>query len=375
MMRSAIAGELDASIEDTFGMYATEQLPLVLHTFRNVLAGDYFQSGSTSRPYWDWLNIIAFEQPQYTKKMQQRLGLVLDGDGKTTHKYRYAIAASGLSGDIGIGASLFWGEVKVEKLAPDQWSNSYWMVMGGISAGLSAGITTGIFTRWTDFETLAPWAGSNFNGQFVIVGGQAGGSAVGGGGYGGNMITFYGDGALSPLAAPSVDFAGEIGLHIGAEAGLQWGYMGGSKAEVINYASKVNPVKSAVPVEAGTKIFFPINDPSLTDEGREVVKELSALNLSLIGNKDTKLQIDGYTSTTGSDARNDLLSQLRAQNTLQAIKDVTNDRFLIPEGNITIIGHGKKGAKDSGDEEGKENPDWRKVEVRLNGQLVLSMEN
>lgn len=374
MMRMAISTNLNADINTIFSQYAPEQASLVLHTIRTTLGTETHREGDTTRSYWDWMHIVVFDNPGYTETIQRRLNIAVSGDGATTHRYRYFFTVAGLTGDFVVGLGGFVGELVVEKLEPDPWTQSYWMGIFGISGGASAGVTTGMTTRWTDFETLVPWTRSNFNGPIVISGAQVSGSLVGGASYGGNAITFYGDRALEPLIAPSLDFGGEIGVHIGAEVGITFGYIGGSRSEVINQAPRMDPVTGTGRGGAEQTIHFDVNDPSLTADGLEAIRSMSATNLALLESDQSTLQIDGYTSTTGSDDRNDLLSRLRAQNTLQTIRDVTGRRFRIPNSNITVTGHGRRGAQEAGDPENHENPDWRKVEVRLNGQIVLTLQ-
>jgi outer membrane protein OmpA-like peptidoglycan-associated protein len=81
-----------------------------------------------------------------------------------------------------------------------------------------------------------------------------------------------------------------------------------------------------------------------------------------------------------TEERNKDLSEMRAKNVLQAIKDVLGQRFALPAASIVLEGHGEKDAdKDKQAQEQaighalRDRPDrrFRRVDVYLNGRCVL----
>jgi hypothetical protein len=98
-------------------------------------------------------------------------------------------------------------------------------------------------------------------------------------------------------------------------------------------------------------------------------------------NPQSQLSILGYADTVGykgatpieANERNGRLSLLRAENTLQAIRDILGDRFKIPEKSIKTTGEGQKEAEKAGLTLGVADPRFRRVDVILNSALVISL--
>jgi outer membrane protein OmpA-like peptidoglycan-associated protein len=374
--RAGKAAQLNGYLERLVSPHATEQMILVVRRLREQLTGPTYRVGSTTRPYWDWMQIIVTAHPTYTQNLQQRLGMRTDGSAgpdSPQHRYRWRFSTVGLAGDVGVGLGGFLGVFIVEKLSPDSWQQRYFTLMGGVSGGLSAGVTVGQTTDWSEFQTPFAWGSGNFRGAYVIAGTAAGGAAVAGPSGGASFITFYGDGSFPPLAGDASGFAALYGLYIGAEFSMTTGRLWGGREEAIRNAPQQRAVTTDSQYGAGTTTHFNVDDPSLTTEGRQLIRVMAATHRAAFSNSNSALSIDGYTSTTGSEARNLTLSNLRAQNTAQAIRDCLGPAFRIPSRNVHVVGHGEEAARRAGVADNVEDLAWRKVEVRLNGQVVLTL--
>jgi len=376
IVRDSYASRINSHINSLMRPHAPEQMPLVRRRMQQHLLQETFQSGSVTRPYWDWLQVIVSAHPRYTEGIQNRLGMSPDGisgEGTPQHRYRWMFSTIGLAGDVGVGLGGFLGVFVIEKLAPDQWRQQYFTVMGGASGGLSAGVTVGQTTNWSEFETPFPWTSGNFRGAYAVTGAAGAGSFGVGGGYTpGAMISFYGVGSFPVLSGDASGFAAVYGAYIGAEASVTSGYLWGGREEAIRSA-RHQEVTSQSSYSADARVHFEVDDPSLTEMGRDRIRQMCATHRVAFENPNSVLRIYGYTSTTGSDRRNQQLSDLQAQNTLQAIYDVLGSAVAIPPENQSVLGFGETPARTSGLPDRTEDESWRKVEVQLNGRTVTTL--
>ena len=85
------------------------------------------------------------------------------------------------------------------------------------------------------------------------------------------------------------------------------------------------------------------------------------------------LEISAHADRVDGEQGNLELSELRAKNTLQAIKDILGRNFAINANNETLRALGEQGAIDAGDPNDTKNPARRKSEVVLNSRLVVSL--
>ncbi|MCB0030573.1 MAG: OmpA family protein [Anaerolineales bacterium] len=355
-----------------------EQMPLVRLRLREHLSDPLIASGNVARPPWDWLQIMVLSDPNFTQDIQALFGMAASGEGVSAdspqHRYRWRFRVVGLAGDVGIGLGGFLGAFDVEKLGSDGWSESYFTVMGQASGGLSAGITVGVQTAWSELSTPFNWTSGNFEGSYSLGGVAAAVAVVGGGGGGSGFIVFRGDGTFPELGGDASGFMAILGLYIGGELSTTHGYMWGGEEEAVRNAPR--PQDEADPessYETGESIHFPVDDPSLTDAGRQAIRAMVAEHRALLTTPGSAIQIDGYTSTTGRPERNQPLSELRAQNTMQAIRDLLGPDLAVANDAIQVTGHGEEPALRAGEPDESENVDWRRVDVRLNGSIVLTL--
>jgi outer membrane protein OmpA-like peptidoglycan-associated protein len=375
--RPARASVLNSFIRTLMGYYAPQQMPLVIRRLREFLVNPTLQSGETTRPYWDWLQIIVSAEPSYTADIQRLLEISSHGPSDPNapqHRYRWRFSVVGCDVDLGVGLGGFLGVFVVEKLAPDTWTAQYFTVMGTAAGGFSRGNTVGQTTAWSEIQTPFAWTSGNFRGPYLITGASVGGAAVAGPSYTpAAFINFYGDGTFPVLTGDASGWATVYGYSVGATVSMYAGYMLGGREEAIRAAQEQHALTAQAGYQGEATVHFAVDDPSLTDEGWQAIRQMCAEQRAALMNPESRLSIDGYTSTTGTVARNQRLSELRAQNTLQAIRDVLGPALALPDRQISVVGHGKMPALQAGSPDQREDQAWRKVEVSLNGQVVLTL--
>ncbi|MDX2136647.1 MAG: OmpA family protein [Chloroflexota bacterium] len=375
--RTARASQINNFIKDITSPFSTEQLPLVKRRARENLFASQHKQGTVTRSYLDWLQIVVMEQPDYTLDIQKNMDLRATGATSTENKYKWNYTVAGYGGDAFIGAGVFAGVITIEKTEPDQWTRNFFMGFAGFSGGLSVGHTVGSATSGS-FSTPFPWTSGSFQGPVVLSQVQISASLLdsdilGLGITPVGFLTFYGDGSFAPLAVDASGVFREVGLHAGAELGVSAGYVAGGKDELAAQMQSMSPAKGKSSYQTEQPLHFNVDDPSLTAEGMSEVRKMCAMHLRALESPTSSLQIDGYTSTTGTEKRNQTLSQLRAQNTLQMIRDVLGSRLRIPDNQIGVLGHGETAARNAGSADNVEDAGWRKVLVKLNGQVVLQL--
>jgi outer membrane protein OmpA-like peptidoglycan-associated protein len=120
--------------------------------------------------------------------------------------------------------------------------------------------------------------------------------------------------------------------------------------------------------EIGFKFDSSIVEPS----ARQALRVLCALELPALMNPLSKLEISGHTDSKGSDSYNYELSEYRAQNTLQAIRDIMGKKFGLYRDFIKVKGFGEEEARKAGEKD-FQNLDRRRVDIKLDGVLVLTL--
>lgn len=375
--RDAYAGGVDHLVETTYSYFAAEQHLLVTQRLHEMLVGPRFTGGSITRPYWDWLAVIVASSPTYTTHLQSRLGIPASGvaaaAGAPQNEYSWSFDVVGLAGDVGVGLGGFLGRFRIEQTAgAATWSTTYFTVLGQVSGGPSAGVTVGMHTSNT-FQSPFPWRSGNFRGAYTITGAAAGGAPIVGGTGGAGFINFMGDGAFPPVSGDAGGLTVIVGLYIGAEVSQAGGYLFGGREEAIAYARAHAPRTVSGTYTAGAAAHFAVDDPSLTAAGLAALRQTCAQQRAMLTNASGSITINGYASPAGEAEHNRTLSNLRARNTLQAIRDIMGSDLHIPPERQSYQGLGEAPARAAGVADGQESDAWRKVEVAFNGTVVLTL--
>jgi outer membrane protein OmpA-like peptidoglycan-associated protein len=290
----------------------------------------------------------------------------------------------GAAADLIAEVSGYIGELTVEKLGPDTWSSDYFTILGGLSAGAQVGgkikipkwakAARGQASTANDFQSPFPWTSGNFGGGYTMLQGSVRAGLGAGVSYSKGVIIFSGDGSYPELLAPADSWSFEIMVGGGAGAGGSGGWMWGGKEEAVREAKAQQALDARSAPHTVVESHFAVDDPSLTSTGRQAIRVMSALHRAEFENPTSVISVDGYASPTGSHARNQLLSELRAKNVLQAIRDSLNKAFRIPSGNVHVEGHGETPALQAGVPRGTETAAWRRVDITVNGQVVLTLD-
>jgi len=129
-------------------------------------------------------------------------------------------------------------------------------------------------------------------------------------------------------------------------------------------------------VDAGLeeKIHFRLGSALLNPAAWQLLRVFCAKELTALRSAGSRLTIVGHADRRDTEQNNLELTDLRAKNTLQAIRDILGpDLFKIADEHIELIGMGEQKAKEAGDRDRHQNPKWRKVQVILNSRLVVTL--
>ncbi len=120
-----------------------------------------------------------------------------------------------------------------------------------------------------------------------------------------------------------------------------------------------------------TVTAFAVDSAILTPEGETLLRRFVAHFRVALENPQTALEIVGYASRTASQEHNQYLSEERAQAVYDFIFCLLGPSFLVPTQQSVVRGLGERAAEWAGVEDDVEDPDWRKVEIKLNSVLAL----
>ena len=390
-----IAGLFDKEIHPTDRLlaihYARTVLALNRWTFRPASGQPIRQS------HLDWLQVVLdrIAENGATPDVRGSIHgyLWLKPRPPTSPKHTYKISAS-LRG-AGLIAGYFRGKITISKQDGKAWGETFNVVLKGFQAQLGFSVT---------FEGTAhaydDWSPADFPGPIDLLSAEAGakllklelsaGAAV---------MTIFGSGLWPPLIATSQDV--DVDIDLGKKEKRReddvtrkkwWEIdppdLSGRWGEIRSKQLPDQPEQQAhVATDYthrygfGNDVHFCLGSALLTQDARQALRIVCANELAGFGNADSRLAVLGFADTVGyKDAtaeqaheRNRTLSLLRAQNTVQAIRDILGDRFRIAEQNIKVTGEGQQEADRAGLALGKPDPRFRRVDVLLNSVLVISL--
>jgi outer membrane protein OmpA-like peptidoglycan-associated protein len=142
--------------------------------------------------------------------------------------------------------------------------------------------------------------------------------------------------------------------------------------------------EAAVDTQTKAEVHFPLGVAVLGAKARQRIRELCAAELPWFMFPGSTLLITGNCDRIDTEENNNELSQMRADNVKQAIKDVLGQRLKIPDTKETIVAVGlgeqeaakayeKTKHKPIGHGEPLINQARRRVDVVLNGRRVLTL--
>jgi outer membrane protein OmpA-like peptidoglycan-associated protein len=339
----------------------------------------------------DWLQLVVDRlaidngtPPTSDFALTRLLGLRTrsSGNGGGSHTYKVSLTMTG----GGLFVAGYVGRITVEKVGGDDggaWKKgqkedfSYWVV------GMEGG--GGIKPFGTiEGEATVPfaWQPPDFPGAIEI--GKAGVGAYGVSAEGG-FVHIHGRGYLPVMPVIFTSLDQNITLHptekvlglgdVNFEIGPA-GYLGKIQDRPfpkIDYTTFTVKTDYAVSYGLTKQVHFCLDSAALSAEARRAIRVMCANELAAFGSPDSHLTITGHTDRIAKPEYNRELSQLRADNALLAVKDVLGRRLRIPEANIRATGKGEELATKDGRQDGEVNPTYRRVDIILNGRLVLTL--
>jgi monoamine oxidase len=313
------------------------------------------------------------------------LGLKPGGDvaAGTTHQYRIKMRLHG----GGLFIHGFFGSITVEKITEGgKWKKghkeSYGVRLIGIEAGADISLLDEIngVSEPTSFE----WQPPDFPGDISIgkasIGvsaGPAGVEAEAG------FLHIHGAGYLPPLEVtftdvgpdlvPSVDRPKLKGIKASIGPGMFMGSIRPKSFPNIDYTTFEARTDYAVDYKLAEDVHFCLDSALLTEDARQALRIVCANELAGFMSPTSHLTITGHTDRSADESYNLALSALRAENTLQAIRDILATRFAIPDAHVKLSGKGETEAIRDKRPDKERNPKYRRVDVILNARLVLTL--
>jgi len=305
-------------------------------------------------------------------------GALADGH---VHTYKVTLVLTG----AGLIVGGFKGHITIEKTDDQKWPTGpvtfgVWFAAFGVSLEISKkGIEEGKFAGpFTKFEqklvgtasSSIGWLPHDFPGRadfFMMDASVSAGVKATAGGW---FLHIHGRGGLPELEVVEEGLKAGIGKpKIGAELMGALGKITDKDIPTTGFASMRQKTDYVESYGLNTETHFGNDSAVLSDEAREAVRALCANEMVALMNPASKVVIVGHTDSTDTAERNLTLSKLRAGNTAQAVKDIMGTKFLAT---MEAYGHGEAEANKAG-EQNYRNLDRRRVDIELNGRIVLQL--
>jgi len=310
------------------------------------------------------------------------------------YQYRYDIKFSqwnptivgNMKLPLGFSLSPQAGVVTISRrVAPDWRVEESWtlgMLMGQLSVSAALGVQVGADNDGVAYSDLV-YSKEDFEGPIWIASLAAHGG-YGEGRTGGPGVMWIEGAGFKPVLAFDlsswVNRSAERGL--GVDLSGAWGYMRLSPWQS-DETKKKKPLDVPEPSvrsnDVGatsvhsTEVHFRFGHAQLTGDARQLIRVACARYRAALTTPSTHLWSIGYADRPDSPDRNRTLSVARAKNAVQAMRDALDDAFALPDDNVVACGFGETAAEASGDRPRQRNRNWRKVEVILDTQLILTL--
>ena len=376
-------------LDKNMGVHQVDRV-LAIHYARTLLASNQWtftssQGQTQTRSQLDWLreslNRI-FEGGDARPNLQNTVHayLWLKPVDPTATKHSYQVSAS-LRG-FGLIGGYFRGEITIKNVGGKNWTEqTFKIVLKG------AQVQPGFTVKFEGTaETSNEWLPADFPGSIDLLAASIGGAGPGvKASADGAVLTIFGSGIREPMIVTSQH--ADIGVNLskkwsidGPDLSGRWGEIR-AKDDLPDVQGRTVHVATDHAGLYGLEsdAHFCLGSALLTEDARQALRVMCANELRGLENPQSQLAILGYADTVGyanagpaeANERNGRLSLLRAENTLQAIRDILGNRFKVT--NVTKTGEGQKEAEKAGLVPGTADPRYRRVDVILNSTLVISL--
>jgi outer membrane protein OmpA-like peptidoglycan-associated protein len=376
-----------------FGIHGNESdMYLARYYVRTILSQNKWTFKQITRSLLDWMQIMLdvlwgngedlFNVRRYLElRPTVPAGINLDREKeaiKPPHTYKVSFSLKGLL--------YYSGKITVEKTSGKPWKEKFNIALKGIQVKLKAYEIdkTGTANSYYD------WTERDIPGNVEFVSGEIGGKVPGVSAKAGAwFMNIFGSGSYPFMIATDQDV--ELEVNPSKEKGMDWDAvnLGGFWGEIEpknfppkDYSKSVLITDYAATIKRQDDVHFCLDSALLTEDARQALRIMCANELSALMSPTSELRIIGHTDRSvpprmdeeKAKQYNRTLSELRAKNTKQAIKDILDDKRAISDGQIVTKGEGDTLAVKDNRPPKEVNPKYRRVDVILNSRLVLTLK-
>lgn len=339
-------------------------------------------STSTTRSLYEWLAILVYRVENYVNSPDLRkiahirsvLGIRAD---EVNYEYDCTLDIKGVDGDVlVVSGQAFWGTMTIKQVKPpvDVPVNTFEVLLVGAGAVVGAGIKLEIKCNGTGYSNTQ-WQPQEIPGSFTQLTQSNNVGVIRGVSDGYCTWILEGAGSNAPM---TIEWG--VGKTIALEMGKELGTVSYGEIRSDGIIHKIwTPKKRPKREEDSSVAFgflqshFELGSATLSYEGEEALRILCATELKTFRSPNSGLVIVGQADRVDEEWYNRELSLMRAENTLQAIKDILGKNFKIKPKNVQTFGFGELQAKLMGQKDGSKNPEMRRVHILLNGRVATSL--
>lgn len=371
---ASAAAKVGYYIADVFtnGFYGVNDEDLELAQFyaKTILTNNKWKFKQITRSQLDWIQIMLDVNSRngFTlKPIEKYLGLKPSNNNADPtapmHQYKVTLKLTGAA--IIIGG--YFGKITIEKLNGRKWKETFGVHFFG--GGLDVSFRDEMVGR---AETYHEWVEPDFPGTIRLgeIGISFGSSAAAG------FMQIFGSGYLPPMDVGYTDVDLKLKPKAPKAGGkaLPFGKIRSKTFKDFDATKSIAITDYAADYKLKNDTHFCLGSAVLTEDARQALRIVCANELIAFSTPSSSLEIIGHTDRVDTDERNLTLSALRASNTEQAIKDILGSNFKIPDSQIKVVGKGENEAKAAGRLDNKPEPKDRRVDVKLNSRLLISLK-
>ncbi len=262
----------------------------------------------------------------------------------------------------------------LDRKALSQLFENYPIVIADVNGGLSwkGGLSAGKRVQGVAYSH-AEYSKADILGPVTIA---DAGFNVGPANYSKTSLILKGSDRLPELVFDCDGFGWQPTASVGAGHTMSTGFILENKSKVQIVKDPFSTIQIAdytAELSLETTVYFALGDSYVTEIARQFLRMVCASELSLLLNNESHLTIVGHADRLDTFRNNLDLSEYRAQNVQTAIEKIMGDHFRIPDKNIHTKGLGEYEAVVAGDKDHTPDPNYRKVEIKLNGMLVATL--